>query len=191
MMHTHANKDQQAQTVAAPTRVTDGSVPRFSDQRPQAALQRKWQTMADHSPQVQQLKGWQSLADQALQRKGKLEEEELLQGKFETLQRKPNNTGLPDNLKSGIENLSGLAMDDVKVHYNSAKPSQLQAHAYAQGTDIHVAPGQEKHLSHEAWHVVQQKQGRVQPTLKLNGQSINDDTGLEREADVMGNKAKG
>lgn len=191
MMHTHANKDQQSQTVAAPTRATDGPVSRFSDQRPQAALQRKWQTMADHSPQVQQLKGWQSLADQALQRKGKLEEEELLQGKFETLQRKPNNTGLPDNLKSGIENLSGLAMDDVKVHYNSAKPSQLQAHAYAQGTDIHVAPGQEKHLSHEAWHVVQQKQGRVQPTLKLNGQSINDNAGLEREADVMGNKANG
>jgi len=51
------------------------------------------------------------------------------------IQRK-NNTGLPDNLKSGIENLSGYSMDDVKVHYNSSKPAQLQAHAYAQGTDI-------------------------------------------------------
>jgi hypothetical protein len=37
-----------------------------------------------------------------------------------------NNTGLPDNLKSGIENLSGFSMDDVKVHYNSEKPAQLQ-----------------------------------------------------------------
>ncbi|MEM7041075.1 MAG: DUF4157 domain-containing protein [Bacteroidota bacterium] len=36
-----------------------------------------------------------------------------------------------------------------------------QAHAYDQGTDIHIGPGQEKHLPHEAWHVVQQKQGRV------------------------------
>jgi hypothetical protein len=35
-------------------------------------------------------------------------------------------------------------MDDVKVHYNSAKPAQLNAHAYAQGTDIHIASGQEK-----------------------------------------------
>ena len=70
------------------------------------------------------------------------------------LQRKANNTGLPDNLKSGIENLSGHSMDDVKVHYNSNKPAQLQAHAYAQGTDIHIASGQEKHLPHEAWHVV-------------------------------------
>jgi len=50
------------------------------------------------------------------------------------------------------------------VHYNSDKPAQLQAHAYAQGTDIHLASGQEKHLPHEAWHVVQQKQGRVKPT---------------------------
>ncbi|WP_378179137.1 DUF4157 domain-containing protein [Aquimarina sp. SS2-1] len=103
-----------------------------------------------------------------------------------SIQRK-NNTGLPDNLKSGIENLSGYSMDDVKVHYNSSKPAQLQAHAYAQGTDIHLAPGQEKHLPHEAWHVVQQKQGRVQPTMQFKGKvAINDDAGLEKEADVMG-----
>ncbi|GAA0893079.1 hypothetical protein GCM10009122_27580 [Fulvivirga kasyanovii] len=101
-----------------------------------------------------------------------------------------NNTGLPDNLKAGIENLSGYAMDDVNVHYNSPKPAQLKAHAYAQGTDIHVAPGQEQHLPHEAWHVVQQKQGRVQPTLQMKGGvSVNDDTGLEKEADTMGAKA--
>lgn len=104
------------------------------------------------------------------------------------VQRK-NDTGLPDNLKSGIENLSGHSMDDVKVHYNSSKPTQLNAHAYAQGTDIHVASGQEKHLPHEAWHVVQQKQGRVQPTLQMQGVAVNDDVGLEKEADVMGEKA--
>lgn len=104
--------------------------------------------------------------------------------------KKPNNTGLPDKLKSGIENLSGYSMDDVRVHYNSAKPADLQAHAYAQGTDIHIASGQEKHLPHEAWHVVQQKEGRVKPTRQLKDMvNINDDTGLEKEADVMGNKA--
>ena len=98
--------------------------------------------------------------------------------------------GLPPQLQSGIENLSGYAMDDVKVHYNSPKPAQLQAHAYAQGTDIHLGPGQEKHLPHEAWHVVQQKQGRVRPTRQFRkGIQINDDAGLEREADVMGEKA--
>ncbi len=107
------------------------------------------------------------------------------------LQRQSNNTGLPDNLKSGIENLSGYSMDDVKVHYNSSQPATLQAHAYAQGTDIHVAPGQEKHLAHEAWHVVQQKQGRVKPTMQMKGTvPVNDDAGLEKEADVMGSKAQ-
>lgn len=105
-------------------------------------------------------------------------------------QLKENNTGLPDNLKSGIENLSGMSMDSVKVHYNSSKPAQLNALAYAQGTDIHVAPGQEKHLPHEAWHVVQQAQGRVKPTMQMkDGVSVNDDKGLEHEADVMGGKA--
>lgn len=108
----------------------------------------------------------------------------------EPAQRQENKTGLPDNLKSGVENLSGQSLDDVKVHYNSSQPASLQAHAYAQGTDIHVAPGQEKHLPHEAWHVVQQKQGRVQPTKQLKGTTnINDDQGLEKEADVMGAKA--
>ena len=107
----------------------------------------------------------------------------------EIIQRKENKTGLPDNLKSGIENLSGISMDDVRVHYNSPKPAQVQALAYTQGTDIYLAPGQEEHLPHEAWHVVQQKQGMVKPTLQAKGVAINDDRGLEREADVMGEKA--
>lgn len=101
----------------------------------------------------------------------------------------PNRTGLPDSLKAGIENLSGISMDDVRVHYNSPKPAQLQALAYTKGTEIHVAPGQAKHLPHEAWHVVQQKQGRVMPTMKFGGNFINDNPVLEREADYMGAKA--
>lgn len=118
-------------------------------------------------------------------------DEELIQGEFDTVQReeKPNNTGLPDSLKTGIENLSGYSMDDVEVHYDSDKPAQLNALAYAQGTDIHIAPGQEKHLPHEAWHVVQQKQGRVQPVRQIQGIDVNDNVGLEKEADVMGEKS--
>lgn len=106
------------------------------------------------------------------------------------VQKKANNTGMPDKLKSGIESISGYDMSDVNVHYNSAKPAQLNALAYAQGTNIHVAPGQEKHVPHEAWHVVQQKQGRVKPTIQMKaGIQVNDDPGLENEADVMGAKA--
>jgi hypothetical protein len=104
--------------------------------------------------------------------------------------KKTNRTGLPNTLKSGVESLSGCAMDDVKVHYNTIKPDQLKAKAFAQGTDIHTAPGQEQHLPHEAWHVVQQKQGRVKPTMQMNeGEPINDDQALEKEADRMGKKA--
>lgn len=102
----------------------------------------------------------------------------------------PNRTGLPDRLKVAIESLSGLDMSDVRVHSNSDKPAQFNALAYAQGTDIHIAPGQDRHLPHEAWHVVQQAQSRVKPTRQLKGGvQINDETGLEHEADVMGTKA--
>ncbi|MEY3322810.1 MAG: hypothetical protein RLZZ417_2393 [Bacteroidota bacterium] len=112
------------------------------------------------------------------------------QQKQSVFQLKKNDTGLPDQLKSGVENLSGISMNDVKVHYNSDKPAQLNAHAYAQGTDIHIASGQEKHLPHEAWHVVQQKQGRVQPTAMMKAKvPINDDQSLEKEADIMGTRA--
>ena len=145
------------------------------------------------------------------------ENDKTLQGKFDSVQRKDpeddalqtrkahpssaqfqpeprssgNNTGLPDGLKSGIEFLSGMSLDNVNVHYNSSQPAQLNALAYTQGSDIHVAPGQERHLPHEAWHVVQQAQGRVQPTMEMKeGVPINDDQGLEGEADVMGGRAE-
>ena len=123
---------------------------------------------------------------QQLQKK---EEQIVAQRQLTQRKEQPNRTGLPDTLKSGIERLSGYDMSDVKVHYNSAKPAQLNAHAYAQGNQIHLGSGQEKHLAHEAWHVVQQKQGRVRPTMSFNGQAINDNAGLEKEADVMGGKA--
>lgn len=117
------------------------------------------------------------------------EDDELMQGKFEEPIQKKNETGMPDTLKAGIEELSGFAMDDVRVHYNSDKPATVQALAYTQGTDIHVAPGQEQHLPHEAWHVAQQMAGRVEPTTEVGGMPVNDNIGLEHEADVMGARA--
>ncbi|MCR4887986.1 MAG: DUF4157 domain-containing protein [Ruminococcus sp.] len=102
---------------------------------------------------------------------------------------KQSKSNLPAQLKANIEAMSGFSMDDVRVHYNSSKPAQMKALAYTQGTDIHVGPGQEKHLGHEAWHVVQQKQGRVAPTAQLKGVNVNTDSSLEHEADVMGARA--
>ncbi len=109
------------------------------------------------------------------------EEDEKIQLK-ETATSQPNHTGLPDNLKAGVENLSGLSLDHVKVNYNSNQPAQLHAHAFAQGSEIHVAPGQEKHLPHEAWHVVQQMQGRVKPNANLEpGPDARQDPSLAKQ----------
>ena len=97
---------------------------------------------------------------------------------------------MPDGLKAGVEALSGISLDGVTVHYDSAEPARHDALAYAQGNDIHVAPGQERHLPHEAWHVVRQAQGRVAPTTQTrSGAPVNGDTALEREAESMGERA--
>ena len=134
------------------------------------------QGLADASSSVSRITVMQSKADQSASKQ---------------VPHQPNRTGMPDSLKSGVEQISGLSMEDVRVHYNSDRPAQLQAKAFAQGSNIHVAPGQEKHLAHEAWHVVQQKQGRVVPT-KTNhqGVNINDNPALETEADEMGARAQ-
>ncbi len=112
----------------------------------------------------------------------------LLQRKATTTKAE-NKTGLPDRLKSGIERLSGYDLSGVRVNYNSAKAAQLNAHAYTRGQTIEVGPGQERHLPHEAWHVVQQMQGRVKPTIEVNGYGVNDERHLEHEAEVMGKRA--
>ena len=102
---------------------------------------------------------------------------------------RPNQTGLPDGLKSGVESLSSLSLADVRVHFNSSLPQSYAAHAFTAGSDIHVSPGQERALPHEAWHVVQQKQGRVQANIEVNRSPVNADADLEREADQMGQRA--
>lgn len=122
------------------------------------------------------------LQGKALQRVGP-EDEEPLQGK-------EGSGGMSAPLRSGIERLSGQDLGAVHVHRNSAEPANVNALAFAQGNDIHLGPGQEQHLPHEAWHVVQQRQGRVQPTVQLAaGVAVNDDPALEAEADRMGAKA--
>ena len=96
---------------------------------------------------------------------------------------------LPVQLRSGLEGLSGMDLSAVQVHRASAKPAQLQAHAFTQGNNIHLGPGQDRHLPHEAWHVVQQRQGRVSATDTVNGVPLNDNPALEAEADRMGSRA--
>ena len=123
----------------------------------------------------------------------------IQQKKLQNLQKNSNSSiqlkpkkdanGLPADLKQGMEATTGVSLDHVKVHYNSPKPAQLQAHAYAQGSDIHLASGQEQHLPHELGHVVQQAKGQVSPTTIVDGQTINDSPALESQADSLGEEA--
>ncbi len=185
----HLRPQQVSQSIPLAT-TAPTATHEFVDARPQASTQRRLQNMARSSLQTAQLHNLGQLANRAT---STTQREQMTSAQSIATERAPeaNHTGLPRQLKSGIEALSGMPMDHVRVNYNSSQPAQLNAHAYAQGSEIHVAPGQEQHLPHEAWHVVQQAQGRVSPTLQRKGQMINDDAALETEADVMGAKAAG
>ena len=124
------------------------------------------------------------------------EEEEPLQGKAAPSPvpvSSPGSSGaspLPSSLRQGLEGLSGFDLSGVRVHADDPAPGRLNALAYAEGENIRLAPGQEQHLAHEGWHVVQQMQGRVRATTSEEGVTINDDASLEREADEMGREAQ-
>ncbi|WNX84575.1 DUF4157 domain-containing protein [Agathobaculum sp. NTUH-O15-33] len=103
----------------------------------------------------------------------------------EVVQKKPmpNRTGIPSPMKQRFEAASGFSLDDVRVHYHSDQPARLHALAYTRGTQVHIAPGQERHLPHELSHVVQQKSGVVQPTAFINHIPVNASPALERQAE--------
>ena len=54
-------------------------------------------------------------------------------------------------------NMPGFSFDDVHMHYNLHKPTQLQALASTQKNQVYARSGQKKHLEHELEHVVQRK----------------------------------
>jgi len=97
--------------------------------------------------------------------------------------------GMPEGLRAGVESLSGVSLADVRVHHASSEPAQFGAAAFAQGGEVHLAAGRGDLLPHEAWHIVQQRQGRVRPNGAVGGQPMNDDPALELEADTMGARA--
>lgn len=76
-------------------------------------------------------------------------------------------------------------MDDVRVEYNASMPGTVGAHAVTTGNRIAVAPGQERHVAHEAWHVAQQKMRKVRADTVWNGFEVNTDRSLEAEADAF------
>jgi hypothetical protein len=117
------------------------------------------------------------------------EKEKLGQAKMNPVQRKG------DEVINKMGDAMGADFSDVKIHEGS-KASDVGALAYTQGNDIHFAQGKfdtnsqsgKSLLGHELAHVVQQREGRVQPTTSINGLPVNDSPSLENEADSIGNK---
>lgn len=82
---------------------------------------------------------------------------------------------LPEPIQHQLESRSGFDLSEVRVHVGHPMPVSLNAQAYTRGNDIFFAPGAydpgsekgREAIAHEAWHVVQQKQGRVKPVAEL------------------------
>ncbi len=179
----------------------------LADSSPQVQAQARLQAGVDSSPyMLAQRKRLDGLVGAAAQMQP---EEEELQGRFAAqhkteaapqaapARQQENRTGMPNPVKAKMENAFNTDFSDVKVHADSSRASSVGALAYTQGTAIHFAPGQfrperaagQQLLGHELTHVVQQREGRVEPTTEVAGLPVNDDPSLEQEADVMGSKA--
>lgn len=107
-------------------------------------------------------------------------------------------SNMPEEVQSKMEGAFGQDFSDVKIHANSSASKEAGALAHTQGNEVHFAPGQynpssqsgQELLGHELTHVVQQREGRVQATgTTANGMPLNDNKGLEAEADQMGKVA--
>jgi hypothetical protein len=102
---------------------------------------------------------------------------------------------MPEEVQSKMERAFSTDFSAVHIH-EGPQATAMGALAYTQGTDIHFAPGQynpnsqrgQALLGHELTHVVQQSQGRVQATTQAKGVDMNNEAGLEREAEEMGAK---
>lgn len=93
---------------------------------------------------------------------------------------------LPERIRAHHEGVSGLSLADARLFRNSAVPQKWGAAALSFRNHVFVAPGQERHTAHEAWHLVQQKQGRVPADFHMGPVGVNTDRRLELEADQMG-----
>ena len=143
---------------------------------------------------------------------GKDDEEESIQKKAiqraatdaeDTLQTKEepvataNGDKLPKGTQQQMEQALGGDFSQVKIHQNSQQAEKVNAQAFTQGSDVHFAPGKynpasnagQELLGHELAHVMQQREGRVQANTTVAGMPVNDNRGLEQEADLLGAKA--
>jgi hypothetical protein len=106
-------------------------------------------------------------------------------------------TGIPAPVRASMEAALGADLSDVRVRTSSADALRLGAAAFTRGHEIQVAPGHwaphtragRELLGHELAHVLQQREGRVRPTVRMGDVPVSADAALEREADVLGARA--
>lgn len=111
-------------------------------------------------------------------------------------QRKQN-PDLNPEVQAKMETTIGTDFSNVKIHKNSSKATEIGAHAFAQGNDVHFAQGKfdqnstsgQALIGHEFAHIKQQRNGEVKPNTSVNGVPVNDDKSLEAKADALGVKA--
>ena len=71
------------------------------------------------------------------------------------------------------------------VHYDSPEPERYGVRAFTKNSEIYIAPGGESALPHELAHVYQQKTQSIPATGEINGEKVNTDSKLEKEADEI------
>jgi Domain of unknown function (DUF4157) len=103
---------------------------------------------------------------------------------------------LPADARSRMEAVFGTDFSAVRVH-EGEQAAAVGARAYAQGDQLHFAPGQydpasaagQELLGHELAHVVQQRGGGRASAPQAKGGNLYADAGLEAEADRAGAQA--
>lgn len=103
---------------------------------------------------------------------------------------------LAPEVRGPMERSFGADFSAVRVHQGE-HVNALGAQAYAQGAELHFAPGRydpgssagRELIGHELAHVVQQADGKARAAPQGKGGAIHEDPGLEREADEQGARA--
>jgi hypothetical protein len=101
---------------------------------------------------------------------------------------------LPIQTQHRMERLFGRDLSTLRV-FQDDRAAAVGANAFAQGTELHFAPGQyqpgtgtgDRLIGHEIAHVAQQQQGRV--ATPTGASAVVDHPGLEAEADQLGDRA--
>ncbi|MFM7203437.1 MAG: DUF4157 domain-containing protein [Myxococcota bacterium] len=138
------------------------------------------------------------LSDAVVQQKATVEAPHSEPASAATRHQDSRSSGNPlqDSVRDKMEGAFGADFSSVRVH-TDGQADAIGAQAFTQGDDIHFGQGQyapenssgQELLGHELTHVLQQRAGRVSTTTQARGLELNDDAGLEKEADLLGAQA--